>query len=502
MTDTITRNGELAVPVPSGLHFLPHQREGITFAVNRLRTHRGAMFGDVMGLGKTIEAIGTANVLGPRRILVVCPASMLFTWWREIRTWQTLGLRVFLIQAGRDVADNHRLLEAGVDGWFIINYDILRNYPEAKSDRPWDLVILDESHKLKNPGASRTQHVFGSDTIAPIAAQKALLLTGTPMANYVHDLYTQLNYLDPGTWPSFKQFVDAYYAPGYKIIDPSQVVGEERNLERLRRQLASVMIRRSKSVLNLPPKEREIVTVAVDDDGFWPWLGNQSRSLNRLQRQLMNLLDGATTIEIRLGIQDLQAKIHGIISNVRYQVGMAKLPAVIRYLRGCTGKTLVFAYHHDVIESLMEALADRGMSGFTGASTLRDRDRAANRFQKEPNRQFFVGNIEAAGQGITLTAARHVVFAEPDWRGTYLEQAEDRAHRIGQTEPVQVTYLLLDQNAWSTDSWMDTKVKDKQVVIDAVLGSLDDVSENLWPIQQRSATGRFLALKKTSRGVR
>ena len=117
------------------------------------------------------------------------------------------------------------------------------------------------------------------------------------------------------------------------------------------------------------------------------------------------------------------------------------------------------------------------MSGFTGASTLRDRDRAANRFQKEPNRQFFVGNIEAAGQGITLTAARHVVFAEPDWRGTYLEQAEDRAHRIGQTEPVQVTYLLLDQNAWSTDSWMDTKVKDKQAVIDAVLGSLDEMPE-------------------------
>jgi hypothetical protein len=63
----------------------------------------------------------------------------------------------------------------------------------------------------------------------------------------------------------------------------------------------------------------------------------------------MKLLDGATTIEIRLKIQDLQAKIRGIISNVRYQVGMAKLPAVIRYLRGCTGKTLVFAHHHDVM---------------------------------------------------------------------------------------------------------------------------------------------------------
>jgi SWI/SNF-related matrix-associated actin-dependent regulator 1 of chromatin subfamily A len=156
---------------------------------------------------------------------------------------------------------------------------------------------------------------------------------------------------------------------------------------------------------------------------------------------------------------------------VRHQVGTAKLPAVIRYLRGCTEKTLVFAHHHDVIESLMEALADRGVSGFTGASTLRDRDRAAQRFQKDPNRQFFVGNIEAAGHGITLTAARHVVFAEPDWRGTYLEQAEDRAHRIGQTQPVLVTYLLLNQSAWSTDSWMDTKAKAKQAVIDAVLGS-------------------------------
>jgi SNF2 family DNA or RNA helicase len=104
MTDTITGGPEVALPVPPGLHLHPHQREGIAFAVDRLRTHRGAMFGDVMGVGKTIEAIGTANALGPRRILVACPASMLSTWWREIRTWQTLGLRVFLIEAGRESA--------------------------------------------------------------------------------------------------------------------------------------------------------------------------------------------------------------------------------------------------------------------------------------------------------------------------------------------------------------------------------------------------------------
>jgi hypothetical protein len=76
MTGRIRGSAEVALPVPPGLHLHPHQRDGIAFAVNRLRTHRGVMFGDVMGVGKTIEAIGTANVLGPRRILVVCPASV------------------------------------------------------------------------------------------------------------------------------------------------------------------------------------------------------------------------------------------------------------------------------------------------------------------------------------------------------------------------------------------------------------------------------------------
>jgi len=464
----------MAPPVPSGLKLFPHQQEGVRFAIDRLLTNRGAMFGDVMGLGKTIEAIVTANAMVPHRILVVCPASVLFTWRREIWKWQTLGLPVLTIQAGLDTTINHGLVGRGVNGWYIINYDILGDYPEIKSGKPWDLLILDESHKLKNPEAIRTQHVFGSDTIAPIAAEKVLLLTGTPMINYVHDLYTQLHCLDPAMWPSFEQFVADQYFPGYKIIAPSQVIGTERNLERLRRQLTDVMIRRPKSVLNLPPKTREIVEVDVADNEFWSILGQQRKSLKHLQRQLMTLLDRPATEATRAAIRDLDARINAVTSCVRYQVGMNKLPAVIEYLKGSTGKTLVFAYHHDVIARLMEAVADRGVAGFTGSSSLRDRDRAAEKFQGDPKCQFFIGNIEAAGQGIILTAAHHVVFAEPDWRGTYLEQAEDRAHRIGQTHAVLVTYLLLQLREWSTDSWMDSKIRGKQAAIDAVLGSLEE----------------------------
>jgi SNF2 family DNA or RNA helicase len=477
MTDTLAGNDKpMALPVPSGLTLLPHQEEGVSFALNRLQTNRGAMFGDVMGLGKTIEAIVTANAMGPCRILVVCPASVLFTWRREIWDWQTLGLLVFLIQAGCDTTINHTLLEWGVSGWFVINYDILGDYSEIKSGKPWDLLIVDESHKLKNPEAIRTQQVFGRNTIAPIPAEKALLLTGTPMVNYVQDIFTQVHYLDPVMWPSFEQFVADQYFPGYKIITPSQIVGTERNLEQLRRQLKTVMIRRPKSVLGLKPKTREIVEVDIDDNGFWFSLDEQGKDLKRLQRQLMTLLDKAATEATRAEIRRLGAMINGLTSNVRYQVGINKLPAVIEYLRGCTGKTLVFAYHHDVIARLVEALADRRVTGFTGGSSLKDRDRAEKKFQDDPNCRFFIGNIEAAGQSITLTAARHVVFAEPDWRGTYLEQAEDRAHRIGQNHPVLVTYLLLNLSEWSTDSWMESKTKDKQTVIDIVLGSPEENS--------------------------
>jgi SNF2 family DNA or RNA helicase len=291
MTASLTNNNATAEPVPAGLQLFPPQQEGIRFAINRLRTNRGAMFGDVMGLGKTIEAIGTANAMVPHRILVVCPATVLFTWRREIWKWQTLGLPVLLIQAGLDTTINHGLVGWGVNGWYLINYDILRDYPEIKSGKPWDLLILDESHKLKNLEAIRTQHVFGSHAIAPIPAEKVLLLTGTPMINYVHDFYTQLHCLDPAMWPSFEQFVADQYFSGYKILSPSQVIGTERNLERLGRQLTDVMIRRPKSALNLPPKAREIIEVDIADNQFRSFLRRQWKSLSHLQRQLMTLLD-------------------------------------------------------------------------------------------------------------------------------------------------------------------------------------------------------------------
>jgi superfamily II DNA or RNA helicase len=107
-----------------------------------------------------------------------------------------------------------RFLASITSGWVIINYDILSRHPDIKENR-WDLLICDESHLLKNPMARRTCDVFGgkyrSKRISAIPADKALLLSGTPFLNRPDELYTQISYLDPSNWPTFKEFVKSYY---------------------------------------------------------------------------------------------------------------------------------------------------------------------------------------------------------------------------------------------------------------------------------------------------
>jgi SNF2 family DNA or RNA helicase len=454
-------------PVPAGLQLKAHQHEAVRFAVNRLRSHRGVMIADVMGPGKTIQAVVTANAMGFKRVLVLCPASVLLNWEVEISKWQTLGLPVFLARSGWDV-------DFGLErGWWIANYDVIGKFPSIH-DQVWDFLVIDESHKLKNPRAKRTQLVLGGDEHRAVTARKALLLTGTPMVNYVHDLFTQLHYIDPDTWPSLDRFICDHYEPGYIRVSADQVIGKARNLIWLRHQLRKVMIRRPKSVLQLPPKKREKVEVAIMEDEagrvFLLFLQKTTRSIEWAQKELMDLLNDGLT-EADPEVRRLRELIAEKVAVVRRRVGEYKVPFAVQYLSGLTDKTLVFAHHTEVIMRLVDALKHRGVAWFTGSSSLEQRHRAALKFQKDPDCQFFIGNIEAAGTGITLTMASRVVFVEIDFRGTSLEQAEDRAHRIGQTRPVTSTFLLLNED--STDNWMDKKACEKQAVIDEVLNSAE-----------------------------
>jgi SWI/SNF-related matrix-associated actin-dependent regulator of chromatin subfamily A-like protein 1 len=422
---------------------------------------RGALLADEMGTGKTIVAIAAANTLGFRRILVICPANLRETWVSEIRAWQTLGHLVIPVKATSQY--DSTFLASITSGWVVINYDILGRHPEIKA-LPWDLLICDESHLLKNFKARRTCEIFGGKYrgkwIEPIPVAKALLLSGTPILNRPDELYPQISYLDRTNWPTFKGFVEQYYAADASVDDERRVTGEPRNLDELQSKLRNtIMVRQLKcDVLDLPPKvyEEKWLDHPQPSDALPDWLRDKRQQIAITQRKLRKA-------QSRADRHELLERLNQLLEDVRYEVGVAKFNDVLAYLMQLTEKTLVFAYHHEIIEGLATALRGAGRDVVTFTGRTRDPTAVVQHFQESPDCLFFIGNIRAAGIGITLTAACHVVFAELDWTPAVHHQAEDRAHRIGQSEQVKVvTFILDDENA--TDQQIYRLLKTKEIV--------------------------------------
>lgn len=477
------------IPAPAGREYLPFQRAGIALAAGRPAT----LLADEMGLGKTIQALGVIN-LDPdcRRVLVVCPATLKLNWAREAARW---------------LVRRHRVLVAGAQDWppvtaawppedtvVIVNYDVLHRHATALRAIPWDCLIVDEAHFVKNPEARRSEQLYGTsdrkrkrltregrpgNVVAPIPARRRLYLTGTPIVNRPIELWPLLHSLDPTTWRSFwsyaKRYAGAYQGAfgwdfrGADHLDELQ--------ERLRRTL---MVRRLKvDVLReLPPKRRQVIEVAPNGTAGRVVAAEQAASARiearleglRAQAEIAKADDDPGAYERAVAALREGERVAFVeLSRLRHETARAKVPFVIEHLEAALGegehKVVCFAHHHDVVAAFAEAFGTRAVV-LTGETPQAARQGAVDRFQTDPACVLFVGSLTAAGVGLTLTAASHVVFAELDWVPGNLTQAEDRCHRIGQAESVLVQHLVLDG---SLDARMAQVLVDKQRVLEAAL---------------------------------
>jgi SWI/SNF-related matrix-associated actin-dependent regulator 1 of chromatin subfamily A len=219
-------------------------------------------------------------------------------------------------------------------------------------------------------------------------------------------------------------------------------------------------------VLDLPPKayEEKWVGHTQPSDALPDWLRDKRQQISITQRKLRKAKSRAKRHELR-------ERLNKLLEDIRYEVGVAKFNDVLAYLMRRTEKTLVFAYHHEIIEGLATALGRAGRDVVTITGRTRDPTTVVQHFQESPDCLFFIGNIRAAGIGITLTAACHVVFAELDWTPAVHHQAEDRAHRIGQAEQVKVvTFILDDDNA--TDRQICSLLEAKEIASRHALNSV------------------------------
>jgi SWI/SNF-related matrix-associated actin-dependent regulator of chromatin subfamily A-like protein 1 len=420
-----------------------------------------------MGLGKTLQAIGLVNALPAlERVLIVCPATMRLVWKRELEKWLLHSYTVGLV----GIDSPSTALGAKI---VVCNYDRLHQFRTQLTARKWDLAIYDECHFLKNPVTRRSMVALS------IEAEWRIGLSGTPLQNRPIELFGILSWLDPKNWPASSRwtFGHRYCGAQYNGFGWDLLGSTPANLPELNQRLRStVMLRRTKSQVlpELPPKLRSVVelepttnirqTVEAELWAFERWMEEKSKPLSGPANG-----ENQYTAGVR-GLQRFQGTERETLAEARHAVALAKVPLVTEFVREGLqggGKIVLFCHHRDVVSSYLEALSEFCPVSITGATSPTDRQLAIDRFQMEPCCRVFVGNIQAAGTGITLApASSHCVFAELSWVPAEITQAEDRLHRIGAQDNVLVQHLVL---SGSVDALMVGVLLKKQRILDGIL---------------------------------
>lgn len=478
-------SSNIEVPCPPGLEYLPYQKAGIAYALQRKDT----LVGDEAGLGKTIISLGFINITKPKTVLVVAPATLAFNWKLEAEKWLMEPYTIFVPKLGSDEIPNVEKLLV------ITNYEKLvtrtKHTREETSDsklceslkRVWDLAIFDEAHALKNPDAKRSQAVLGEFGLMR-RTRRTLFLTGTPIENYPKEIWPVAAAICPakfGDWWAFAARYCGLHKEMHNGHSTWVATGSSHLSELQQRLRATFMVRRLKHdvLKELPPKRRQLVVLG-DKEIDWSQHPEFRKWKNVYERQyeaaLARLEAAKTNAEYKAAVRAMDAFV-GIafqeMSEFRHKTALAKLPMCLSYidelLSTNNDSLVIFAHHKDILGKITEHYGDNAVTLY-GDTPIQDRGEIVRMFQGGA-RRIFIGGLKAAGAGITLTRASTVVFIEIDWNPATLSQAEDRLCRIGQKKMVHVLHLVLNN---TLDVNMSQRVIAKQATIDKALDHLPE----------------------------
>uniref|UniRef100_A0A3P9B361 Zinc finger RANBP2-type containing 3 n=1 Tax=Maylandia zebra TaxID=106582 RepID=A0A3P9B361_9CICH len=434
---------------------MPFQREGLTC----FSPHSPCVvvWWAQMGLGKTVQAIAVAYTFRQEwPLLVVVPSSLKYPWIEELERW------IPELQPGdiNLVENKSHTIGIGSSKVTVLGYGLLttdaRPLVEALSGQRFAVVVVDESHYLKSRNAARTK------ILVPLiqSAKRAILLTGTPALGRPEELFMQIDALYPkrfGTWTDYaKKYCNAHY----RYFGPRRQwdCRGASNLEELHQRLSQIMIRRLKAdvLSQLPPKIRQRIPFDLPKEAA----KEASASFAEWERLMKSMGSGAATTDTPF------TEVMGLVTQMYKQTAIAKAGAVKDYIKMMLEaeqlKFLVFAHHLTMLQACTEAVieAKAGYIRIDGSVPSSERIQLVHRFQSDPETRVAILSIQAAGQGLTFTAASHVVFAELYWNPGHVKQAEDRAHRIGQTSSVNVHYLIA-KGTFDTVMWSMLNRKEK-----------------------------------------
>lgn len=429
------------IDFPSPLY--EYQKAGVAFLVDRM----SALLGDEMGTGKTVMATVAMRLLfrkgAIRGALVVCPKSVLKTWDQHLADWAP-DLTVTVVTGLK----SKRKVDWGAKAHvYVTNYETLgRDGPDGDGMIPattldrLDLVVADEAQKIKNSDTDMAR------AVCALKPRYRWALSGTPIENKLEDLVSIFRFVKP------KLLRSDYLTP-----------------QSAKEQIQPYFLRRKKKTVmpDLPPKIRQELWLDLDDE--------QRQAYQQALAQGVSEIKSLGPHASRFNVFPVLQKLKQICNFAPGKTASPKVDALLDLMsniKDSRAKVLVFSYYKaEGIDKLEPLLAPMGTVRFAGDLSDRQRVEAVGRFRTDPDISVFLATVKTAGLGMTLVEASYVVHFDHWWNPAVMWQAEDRAHRIGQDEPVNVYSLWMRD---TIDERIHELLKKKNLLYEEVIGGLSE----------------------------
>ena len=412
---------------------LPYQLDGLAFAAGAGR----AILADDMGLGKTIQGVGTAEFLAReaeiKKVLVICPASLKSQWRNEIHRFCDRDVQL----VGGAAAE--RGAQYDNECFFTVcNYEQVLRDIVAISRVNWDLIILDEGQRIKNWEAKT------SNVVKSLKSKFALVLSGTPLENRLDELY------------SVVQFIDGWrLGPGFRFFNKHRVVDEKgkvlgyKNLAELREALKPILLRRTRDSvkLELPPRTIDTIRIPPTDEQAASHAGNMQVVASIIRKKFISEMD-LLRLQKALLMCRMVADSTYLVDKQKpgYSTKLQHLDELVERLFEEEGRKVIVFSEWTTMLDLIEPLLTKRKLDFVrldGSVPQRQRQELVHKFQTDTECRLFL-TTNAGSTGLNLQAANTVINVDLPWNPAILEQRIARAHRMGQTQPVQVFVLVTE----------------------------------------------------------
>ena len=437
---------------------LEHQKE----AIQKLVENKKFILADDMGLGKTTSTIIAALESGAKKVLIICPATLKINWKREIENYSDKSV---YIAEGKNFSTEADFV--------IINYDIIKNFHDTKKkgesqilDANFDLVVVDEAHYIKNATAQRTKLI--NDLVKKVG--RLWLLTGTPMTSRPIDYFNLLSLIESPVAKNWMAYA-IRYCQGYQFNVGGRkvwnVMGAS-NLEELRDRTAGLTLRRLKeNVLDLPDK---IITPV--------YLRLKSKMYEEIMGEYYDWYDKNPEESKSLTVQFTK------LTKIRQVIADEKIAQTIELAENIVEqgkKVIIFCNFTDSLNKICEHFGKSAVK-VDGSMSKPERQHSVDSFQESDKVKVFVGNIKAAGVGLTLTAAEAVIMNDLSFLPSDHAQAEDRAYRYGQKNNVLVYYPIFEN---TIEGIIYDILNNKKQVIATVMGDNQNAADAAEEILKR-----------------